>query len=62
MEKDIEQIHICMAMPGTALDEPDQYPLFVLSNALGGSMSSRLFQKIREQRGMAYSIYSYRLL
>ena len=59
VEKDIEQIHICMAMPGTALDEPDQYPLFVMSNALGGSMSSRLFQKIREQRGMAYSIYSY---
>ncbi len=59
VEKDIEQIHICMAMPGTALDMPDQYPLFVLSNALGGSMSSRLFQKIREQRGMAYSIYSY---
>ena len=59
VEKDIEQIHVCMAMPGTALDEPDQYPLFVLSNALGGSMSSRLFQKIREQRGMAYSIYSY---
>ncbi len=59
VEKDIEQIHICMAMPGTALDAKDQYPLFVLSNVLGGSMSSRLFQKVREQRGMAYSIYSY---
>lgn len=59
VEKDIEQVHICMAMPGTALDTEDQYPLYVLNNALGGSMSSRLFQKIREQRGLAYSIYSY---
>lgn len=59
VEKDIEQIHICMALPGTPMDARDQYPLFVLNNALGGSMSSRLFQKIREQRGMAYSIYSY---
>ncbi|MDR1619522.1 MAG: insulinase family protein [Clostridiales bacterium] len=59
VEKDIEQIHICMAMPGTAMDTCDQYPLYVLNNALGGSMSSRLFQKIREQRGLAYSIYSY---
>jgi len=59
VEKDIEQIHICMCMPGASLDAPDQYPLFILSNVLGGSMSSRLFQEIREQRGMAYSIYSY---
>lgn len=59
IEKDIEQIHICMALKGAAMDTPEQYPLFVLNNVLGGSMSSRLFQKIREQRGMAYSIYSY---
>ncbi len=59
VQKDIEQIHICMGLPGVSLDAPEQYPLFVLSNALGGSMSSRLFQKIREQRGLAYSIYSY---
>ncbi len=59
VEKDIEQIHICMALPGAAMDTKDQYPLFVLNNALGGSMSSRLFQKIREKRGLAYSIYSY---
>ncbi|MDL2258295.1 insulinase family protein [Eubacteriales bacterium OttesenSCG-928-K08] len=59
IEKDIEQIHICMALPGTAMDSDDQYPLFVLSNALGGSMSSRLFQRIREERGLAYTIYSY---
>ncbi|MDL2234907.1 insulinase family protein [Christensenellaceae bacterium OttesenSCG-928-L17] len=59
VEKDIEQIHICMALPGTFIDSIDQYPLFVLSNALGGSMSSRLFQRIREERGLAYSVYSY---
>ncbi|MDL2217073.1 insulinase family protein [Christensenellaceae bacterium OttesenSCG-928-M15] len=59
VEKDIEQVHICLALPGTAMDADDQYPLFVLNNTLGGSMSSRLFQKIREERGMAYSIYSY---
>lgn len=59
VEKDIEQVHICMTLPGVALDTQEQYPLLVLSNVLGGSMSSRLFQKIREQRGLAYSIYSY---
>lgn len=59
VERDIEQIHICMAMPGAPLDSLEQYALFILSNVLGGSMSSRLFQKIREERGLAYSIYSY---
>lgn len=59
VEKDVEQVHMCMTLPGTALDSADQYPLYVLSNILGGSMSSRLFQKIREQRGLAYSIYTY---
>ena len=59
VEKDVEQVHICLGMPGYAIDEPNQYPLFVLNNALGGSMSSRLFQTIREERGLAYSVYSY---
>lgn len=59
VEKDVEQVHMCMTLPGTALDTKSQYPLYVLSNILGGSMSSRLFQKIREQRGLAYSIYTY---
>jgi len=59
VEKDVEQVHICMALPGVALDERLQYPLYVLNNALGGGMSSRLFQKIREQKGLAYSTYSY---
>jgi len=59
VKKDIEQVHLCIGFPGFALDEPGHYPLFVLNNALGGSMSSRLFQSIREERGLAYSVYSY---
>ncbi|MDD3920759.1 MAG: pitrilysin family protein [Eubacteriales bacterium] len=59
MEKDIEQVNICMGLPGVKMDGEDQYPLYILSNAIGGSMSSRLFQKVREERGLAYSIYSY---
>ena len=59
VEKDIEQVHLCLGFPGFALDEDGQYALFVLNNALGGSMRSRLFQSIREARGLAYSVYSY---
>lgn len=59
IEKDIEQVHICLGMPGYAIETAGQYPLIVLNNALGGSMSSRLFQKIREEKGLAYTVYSY---
>ncbi|MDD6887137.1 MAG: pitrilysin family protein [bacterium] len=59
VQKDIEQVHLTLMLPGIARDAADQYPLAVLSNVIGGSMSSRLFQSIREQRGLAYSIYSY---
>lgn len=59
VKKDIEQVHLCIGFPGFALEEAGHYPLFVLNNALGGSMSSRLFQSIREERGLAYSVYSY---
>ena len=58
-EKDVEQVHISLTLPGYACDSDGQYPLAVLSNIIGGSMSSRLFQSVREQRGLAYSIYSY---
>ncbi|NCB31587.1 MAG: insulinase family protein, partial [Clostridia bacterium] len=58
-EKDVEQAHICLGFPGFATDTPEQFALLVLNNALGGSMSSRLFQHIREERGLAYSVYSY---
>ena len=58
-EKDTEQLHICLGFPGVAQGEDDAYPLSVFNNALGGGMSSRLFQRIREELGMAYSVYTY---
>lgn len=58
-EKDTEQMHLCMGFPGTGYGGDGIYPQAVLNNLLGGSMSSRLFQRIREELGMAYSIYTY---
>lgn len=58
-EKDTEQIHITLALPGCVRDDDRKYSLAVLSSVLGGSMSSRLFQTIREERGLCYSVYSY---
>ncbi len=56
--KDIEQTHICLAVPSVSLAD-DKYYTYVLMNSIfGGSMSSRLFQNIREERGLAYSVYS----
>ena len=52
-QKDVEQAHICLGFPGFPTDTKEQFALYVLNNALGGSMSSRLFQHIREERGMA---------
>ena len=57
-EKDIEQAHICMGTSGVTLDDDLHYAYSIVSSILGGSMSSRLFQSIREERGMAYSVYS----
>ena len=59
IEKDIEQVHLSITLPGFARDTDGQYPLAVLSNIVGGSMSSRLFQTIREKLGLAYTVYSY---
>ncbi len=58
-DKDIEQMHVCLGFPGIAQGNSDIYALSILNNLLGGGMSSRLFQKIREELGMAYSVYSY---
>ncbi|GMA59071.1 putative Zn-dependent peptidase [Alicyclobacillus sacchari] len=58
-EKDIEQVHICLASPGYPAGRDELYPLLLLNNMLGGTQSSRLFQEIREERGMAYSVYSF---
>lgn len=55
-----EQAHIMVGMPGFRRDHPDRQALNVLDHILGGGMSSRLFQQVREQRGLAYSVYSYR--
>ena len=58
-EKDIEQIHICMGFPGLTLGDKRNYELSIFNSVFGGAMSSRLFQKIREDRGAAYTVYSY---
>lgn len=56
--KEVEQAHFALAAPALRYDDPDRYALMVLNNLLGGSMSSRLFQEVREKRGLAYSVYS----
>ncbi|MFA6308266.1 MAG: pitrilysin family protein [Clostridia bacterium] len=58
-EKDIEQIHLCMGFEGLESGNDDFYTLLTINNVLGGGMSSRLFQRIREQKGLVYSIYSF---
>ncbi|WP_438432497.1 M16 family metallopeptidase [Gorillibacterium sp. sgz500922] len=57
--KKTEQNHICLSLPGCGLNDDRLYSMILLNNALGGGMSSRLFQEIREKRGLAYSVYSY---
>lgn len=57
--KDIEQYHLCIGLRGVSYDDVDIYPLMVLNNLLGGGTSSRLFQNVREDKGLAYSIYSH---
>jgi len=56
--KDIEQSHIMLATRGIRLDDERYYVFSLLNNIMGGAMSSRLFQNIREQKGLAYSVYS----
>ena len=58
MTKDIQQSHICLATKSVPLEDKRIYALQVLNNIMGGSMSSRLFQNIREEKGLAYSVYS----
>jgi predicted Zn-dependent peptidase len=58
-KKDTEQLHLCIGTPGLALDDDKGYVMHVMNSALGGGLSSRLFQEIREERGLAYSVYSY---
>lgn len=58
-KKPIEQNHLMMAFPGVSMTDPDRYAYFMLSSIFGGGMSSRLFQTVREQAGLCYSIYSF---
>jgi len=57
--RDVGQVQICLGSPGLPQDHPQIYPLYVLNSVLGGGLSSRLVQEIREERGLAYSVYSY---
>jgi predicted Zn-dependent peptidase len=57
--KDTEQYHVCLGGPGLARDDERRFALRVLDNVLGGTSSSRLFQEVRERRGLAYSVYSF---
>jgi predicted Zn-dependent peptidase len=59
--RELEQVHIAMALPGVSVTDPTLYSLQVFSNILGGGMSSRLFQEARERRGLCYSIYSFHM-
>ena len=58
VSKKTQQVHMCLGTKGLSIKDKRRYAFAVLDNVLGGSMSSRLFQEIRERRGLAYSIYS----
>ncbi|HZK42776.1 MAG TPA: pitrilysin family protein [Syntrophomonadaceae bacterium] len=59
VEKETEQVQICIGGPGISYFDPNRYSQNIMSSILGGGLSSRLFQKIREELGLAYSVYSY---
>lgn len=58
VHKDVEQCNLCMGLPTFPIDDERYYAMQVLNNILGGTMSSRLFRNIREERGLAYSVFS----
>src|ERR671936_664644 len=58
-KKETEQYHVCVGAPGIARSDRRRFAASILDSILGGSASSRLFQEIREKRGMAYSVYSF---
>ena len=61
VRRDTEQAHLVLGMPGYVRDDERRYPHLVVDHVLGGGMSSRLFEEIREQRGLAYSVHSFRM-
>lgn len=58
-KKPLEQAHLCLGLRGVPAGHKDRYAAYALNSVLGGSVSSRLFQEVREKRGLAYSIYSF---
>ena len=59
LARDLEQVHVCLGVDAFAYTDPDLYALQVFSAALGGGMSSRLFQKVREDMGLCYSVFTF---
>ena len=57
-KRSLEQVQICLGVTAPPVNDPQRYPAYLLNTILGGGMSSRLFQSVREERGLAYSIYS----
>lgn len=57
--RDLDQVHVCLGYDGVGRDDPRRFAAAVLNAGLGGSLSSRLFQAIREEAGLAYAVYSY---
>jgi predicted Zn-dependent peptidase len=57
--RDLDQVHVLLGFPSVSYSDPDYYPALLLSTLLGGGMSSRLFQEVREKRGLVYSIYAF---
>jgi predicted Zn-dependent peptidase len=58
VDRSLEQVHFVLGGPGFRQDAPERYGLYLLNTIVGGSMSSRLFQEVRERQGLVYSIYS----
>ena len=58
-EKNVEQSHLCIGFPALTIKDKRMYDLVILDSIIGSAMSSRLFQEVREERGLAYSVYSY---
>jgi predicted Zn-dependent peptidase len=57
-KKSLEQVHLCLGVPSFPLPHPDRFACYVMNTLLGGGMSSRLFQNIRERQGLAYAVFS----
>ncbi len=57
-KKDLEQVHVCLGVPSYPIPHEDRFTCYVLNTMLGGGMSSRLFQNIRERQGLAYAVFS----